>query len=125
MKNYNNPPIQQLEPFQEPITEPAVQPKTTSEKPREVRYNIPLNKEKAVEVSQPFCFDIINQLANIPARITLYELLKLSKSTRKALREVLADTKVFVTQLPTGPTIEEPHSLSISHIPTDINFTPE
>src|SRR3954468_13760655 len=54
------------------------------------------------EVSQPFCFDIINQLANIPARITLYELLKLSKSTREALREALADAEVFVTQLSTG-----------------------
>src|SRR5436190_9643426 len=96
------------------------------EKPREVRHNRPLNKGKAIEVSdQPFRLDIINQLANIPARITLYELLKLSKSTREALREALADAEVFVTQLPIGFTIDEPYSLNVSSIPTDIVFTPE
>src|SRR3954470_6382283 len=83
----------------------------------------PLNKGKEVEVSQPFRFDIINQLANIPARITLYELLKLSKSTREALREVLANAEVFVTQLPIGSAIDEPHSLNVSCVPTDIVFT--
>src|SRR4051812_43818079 len=83
----------------------------------------PLIKEK-----QSRClnrFDIINQLTNIPARIPPYELLKLSKSTRKALREALADAEVFVTQLPIGSIIDEPHSLSISCVPTDIVFTPE
>src|SRR5256886_5045507 len=70
LRNYDDVPVQQLEPSQEPVTEPAEQPKTTPEKPKEVRYNRPLNKGKAVEVSQPFRFDIINQLANIPARIT-------------------------------------------------------
>src|SRR5436190_6120486 len=125
LRNYDDAPVQQLEPSQEPITEPAEQPKTMPEKPREVRYNRLLNKGKAVEVSQPFRFDIINQLANIPARITLYELLKLSKSTRKALREALADAEVFVTQLHIGSTIDEPHSLNVSCVLTDIVFTPE
>src|SRR3954471_13896288 len=87
LRNYDNAPVQQLEPSQEPVTEPAEQPKTAPEKPKEVRYNRSLNKGKAVEVSQPFRFDIINQLANIPARITLYELLKLSKSTRETLEK--------------------------------------
>ena len=105
--------------------EPAEQPKATPEKPKEVRYNRSLNKAKAIEVSQPFCFDIINQLSNILSRITLYELLKLSKSTREALREALADAEVFVTQLLIDSTIDEPHSLSISCFPTDIIFTPE
>ena len=49
--------------------------------------------------STSFRFDIMAQLANIPARITLYELLGLSKFTRDALREALADEKVFVTQI--------------------------
>jgi len=40
------------------------------------------------------------QLANIPTRITLYELLRLSKSTRGALREELADVEIFMTQIP-------------------------
>src|SRR3954467_2401469 len=125
LRNYDDAPVQQLELSQEPVMEPAEQPKTTPEKPKEVRCNRPLNKGKAVEVSQPFRFDIINQLANIPARITLYELLKLSKSTREALREALADAEVFVTQLPVGSIMEEPHSLSISCVLTDIVFTPE
>jgi len=43
------------------------------------------------------------QLANIPARITLYELLRLSKSTREAVREALADAEVFMTQILAGP----------------------
>jgi len=51
-------------------------------------------------LSTPFCFDVMAQLANIPAWITLYELLRLSKSTRNALREALADAEVFVTQIP-------------------------
>src|SRR4051812_9846204 len=125
LRNYDDVPVQQLEPPQEPVMEPAEQPKTMPEKPKEVRYNRPLNKGKAVEVSQPFRFDIINQLANIPTRITLYELLKLSKSTREALREALADAEVFITQLPIGSTIDESHSLNVSSIPADIVFTPE
>src|SRR5256886_1080738 len=125
LRNYDDAPVQQLEPSQESVTEPAEQPKTTPEKPKEVRNNRPLKKAKAVEVSQPFRFDIINQLANIPARITLNELLKLSKSTREALREALADAEVFVTQLPIGSAIDEPHSLNVSCVPTDIVFTPE
>src|SRR3954466_14775933 len=125
LRNYDDAPIPQPEPSQQPVTEPAEQPKTTPGKPKEVRYNRPLNKGKAIEVSQPFRFNIINQLANIPARITLYELLKLSKSTREALREALADAEVFVTQLPIGSTIDEPHSLNVSRVPTDILFTPE
>src|SRR3954463_1652169 len=122
LRNYDDAPVQQLEPSQEPATGPAEQPKTMPEKPKEVRYNRPLNKGKAVEVSQHFRFDIINQLANIPARITLYELLKLSKSTREALREALADAEVFVTQLPIGSAIDEPHSLSVFCVPTNIVF---
>src|SRR3954470_15530672 len=123
LRNYDDAPVQQLEPPQEPVAEPTEQPKTMPEKPKEVRYNRPLNKGKAVEVSQPFRFDIINQLANIPARITFYELLKLSKSTREALREALADAEVFVTQLPIGSTIYESRSLNVSCVLTDIVFT--
>jgi len=39
------------------------------------------------------------QQANISTRITLYELLRLSKSTRDALREALADALIFMTQI--------------------------
>ena len=43
----------------------------------------------------PYRFDVLAQLANILARIALYELLRLSKSTREALREALED-EVFM-----------------------------
>lgn len=40
----------------------------------------------------PLQFDIMAQLANIFARITLYELLQLSKETRDVLGEAFADS---------------------------------
>src|SRR3954467_7600946 len=48
LRNYDDAPVQQLEPSQEPFTKPTEQPKTMPEKLKEVRYNRPLNKEKAV-----------------------------------------------------------------------------
>jgi len=48
----------------------------------------------------PIHFDILAQLANIPAWITLYELLKLSKSTKEAFREALVDLEAFIAQIP-------------------------
>ena len=45
--------------------------------------------------STPFCFDVIVQLANIPARITLYELLRLYKSTRDALKRSFSKCRGF------------------------------
>ena len=53
--------------------------------------------------SAPYRFDVLAQLANILARITLYELLRLSKSTREALRGDLADAEVFMTQISAEP----------------------
>jgi len=43
------------------------------------------------EFSTLFRFDDMAQLADIPATITLYKLLRLSKLTRENLREALAD----------------------------------
>ena len=59
-----------------------------------------LQKDKAEGSSTPFCFDILAQLANIPTRVTLCELLRLSKSTREALREALPDSEAFIAQTP-------------------------
>lgn len=42
--------------------------------------------------------DVITQLANTPACITLYRLLQLSKATREALREGLVDSDFFLAQ---------------------------
>src|SRR3954467_633053 len=38
LRNYDDAPVQQLEPPQEPVAEPAEQPKTMPEKPKEVRH---------------------------------------------------------------------------------------
>lgn len=65
------------------------------------------------------------QLANILARITLYELLKLSKGTREALKEELADAEVFIIQIPPSAAQEEMERLHISQRPPSITFSPE
>ena len=62
------------------------------EKKKAIRYAKALPKDKAEGSSAPYRFDVLAQLANIPTRITLYELLRLSKSTREAL----AYAEVFV-----------------------------
>jgi len=77
--------------------------KQPMEKQKERRYAKALSKDKAEGSSRPYHFDIFVELANIPARITLYDLLRLSKSTRKALREVLADAEVFMARILTEP----------------------
>jgi len=66
------------------------------EKRKEIRNAKALLKDKAEGISAPYRFDVLAQLANIPARITLYELLRLSNSTREALREDLADAEAFM-----------------------------
>src|SRR4051812_2424639 len=82
-------------------------------------------KEKRSRFPNPSALlSLTNWLKSRP-RITLYELLRLSKSTREALKEALADNEVFVTQLLTGLRIDEPKNLNISRIPASIDFTPE
>ena len=71
--------------------------KQTMNKQKEFRYAKALQKDNAT--STHFRFNVLAQLANIPARITLYEILRLFKSIRKALREALADTKAFIAQI--------------------------
>jgi len=43
------------------------------------------------------------QLTNIPAHITIHELLRLSKETREALRDALANSESFLTHMPETP----------------------
>jgi len=52
------------------------------------------------DLDAPFRFDILAQLANILARITIHELLHLSKETREALRDVLANSESFLMHMP-------------------------
>ena len=66
------------------------------EKQKELRFFKALPKNTKGSPT-PYRFDVLAQLANIPARIALYELLRLSKSTRESLREALADAEVFIT----------------------------
>jgi len=59
------------------------------------------------------------QLADIPARITLYELLRLSKSTREALREALADAEAFIARIPAKPNEQDKENClhTSQHVP--------
>jgi len=57
------------------------------EKQKELKFSKALPKENTKGSTTPYRFDVLAQLANILARITLYELLRLPKSTGEALRE--------------------------------------
>jgi len=48
--------------------------KQSVDKQKEIRYAKTLPKDKAEGTSAPYRFDVLAQLANIPTRITLYEL---------------------------------------------------
>ena len=78
------------------------------------------------QLTTPFRFDVLAQLANIPTRITLYELLRLSKSMKEALRETLADSEAFMTQIPAVREKEDDkHYHRISKQFPCITFTPD
>ena len=64
---------------------PAPVPTTGKEKQKEVWFDHILKKPSDPGLNMPFRFDILAQLANIPARITKHELLRLSKETREEL----------------------------------------
>jgi len=71
-------------------------------------FGIPrLSRRTKRKIFSTLRFDVLAQLANIPARITLYKLLKLTKSTREALREALADAEVFMAQILAEPQEED------------------
>jgi len=89
-----------------------------------VWYAKALPKDKVERSLAPYRFDMLTQLANIPAKIILYELLRLSKLTREALREVLADAEVFMAQIPAEPQEEdEENCLHASQYTPCIIFT--
>ena len=75
--------------------------------------------------STSFRFDISAQLANILDRITLYELLRLFKSTKEALREALTDTEAFIAQIPAGREEEDDRHYLQTFNPFPITLTPD
>ena len=96
------------------------------EKHKELQYARALPKDKAEGNLTPYRFDVLAQLANVPAKITLYELLRLSKSTREDLREALADAEVFMTQILAEPKEENKEDcLHASQNAPCITFTPD
>jgi len=87
--------------FSKPTKEATEQPiKQVVKKQKELCYSKAFQKHNAKGSSTSFCFDILAQLANIPIRSTLYELLRLSKSTTEAFKEALADLEAFISQIP-------------------------
>jgi len=123
LKKYDEMVVSPPKPIPE-TTKPSV--KQPVEKQKEFRYAKALPKDKAEGTSAPYRFEILAQLANIPVRITLYELLRPSKSTREALREALADAEVFMAQIPIGPQEENKEDClhASQNIPC-ITFTPD
>ena len=109
---------------------PAPTPPVSKEKQKEVRFDKALKRNSFPGLNTPFNYDIMTQLANIPARITLHELLRLSKDVREALRKALAEADSFLIQLPPSPEEEEaepkcPHcNFVLQNIP-HITFSPE
>jgi len=55
------------------------------EKQKKIHFDEFLKKNPSRGLNAPFCFDILAQLTNIPARIILYKLLRLSKKTKRHL----------------------------------------
>jgi len=69
------------------------------EKQKEIRFDRVLKEPSGPGLNVPFRFDILAQLANTLARITIHELLCLSKETREALRDALANSELFLTHM--------------------------
>jgi len=96
MKKYNEMVANPPKPTPKPNKQSTKQP---MEKQKKLRYSKALLKDKVEGSSAPYDFVVLTQLANIPASITLYELFRLSKSTREDLREALGDAKNHRTKM--------------------------
>lgn len=109
-----------------PISNSAEAPGVSPTKQKELPYQKD-SKNDSVTIGVSFRFDVLAQLANIFARITLYEFLQLSKVTKDALIETLADSKTFLTQIAEPSANEKapyPSCHQTQKIP-HITFSPE
>src|SRR3954466_4038597 len=113
------PPVQSVEGPVESEAIPAQEPmETTVKKQKHLRFSSPLLPSDGGQPATVFRFDILKQLAQIPTRITLLELLKLSKTIREALREALANADTFATHIFTKEAltaIDRANSISFSN----------
>jgi len=123
LKKYDEVVVNPPKPTEEPTKQSTKQP---VEKQKDFQYAKTLPKDKAEGSSAPYRFNVLAQLANIPVRITLYELLRLSKLTKEALREALADVEAFMARIPAKLEEEdEENCLHASQYVLCIAFTPD
>ena len=78
---------------------PAQPSMTDKPRPRETRFDKSLRKEAAQGLEWPYNFDILAQLANKSAKLSLYELLRLSKDFRTALSDALQNADAYLAQV--------------------------
>jgi len=97
------------------VTIPAPVPTSGKERQKEVRFDHIHKKPSGPGLNIPFHFDILAQLANIPARITIHEPLRLWKETREALRDALANSESFLIHMPEAPRDDTQPSCSECH----------
>ena len=123
LKMYDEAKTSSSKPIKETTNQFTKQP---VEMQKELWYAKALQKDKEEGSSTLICFDVLAQLANILAKFTLYELLRLSKSIREAIREVLADSEAFIAQIPAGHDEEDEENClqTFKHFPC-ITFTPD
>ena len=99
------------------------------EKQKKARFDKALKKNPSQGRNTPFRFYILAQLANVAAHITLHELLRLSKETVEALRDALADSESFLTQVLSNRTNDNGAPCHQCHLTLQqvscITFTPE
>lgn len=104
---------------------PSQAPGVEKQKQKGVRFDKPLRKDSEVGAIKPYNFDILAQLANTPARLSLFELLRLSKDTRGALSEALLNADSFLAQV--RQTEEDPkacrHCHSVMEVVPNITFS--
>jgi len=78
------------------------------EKQKEIRFDESLKKNPSRGLNAPFLFDILAR--NWPIFylvLTCTRLLRLSKKTTEALRDALADSESFLTQVPSISTEDD------------------
>lgn len=70
-------------------------------------------KNKALPgLDEPFDYDLLAQLANVPAIITMYDLLRLSPDIRQAVVKALSEAELYVPHV---------HQIQVNDVPQEEN----